>query len=51
MTVKVNDLRDWRSVRTYAETTVWAKIVLDARTDRILGAHLLGHGGEEVIHL
>ena len=26
-------------------------MVIDNRTDRILGAHLLGHAGEELIHI
>lgn len=46
----VNDLRDWRSSRTHAESTAWAKVLVDRDTDRILGAHLVGHGAEETIH-
>ncbi|WP_306014851.1 NAD(P)/FAD-dependent oxidoreductase [Oceanicaulis sp. MMSF_3324] len=49
--VKVNDLRDWRSAKTYAEQVAFAKVLIDPETDRILGAHLAGHGAEEVIHL
>jgi len=49
--VAVNDMREWLSGRTYAETAAWAKLVIDKRTDRILGAHLLGHAGEELIHI
>jgi glutathione reductase (NADPH) len=47
----VNDMHEWLSGRTYAETTAWAKVLIDAKTDRILGAHLVGHTGEELIHL
>jgi glutathione reductase (NADPH) len=47
----VNDMREWLSGRTYAETAAWAKVLIDAKTDRILGAHLLGHAGEELIHI
>jgi glutathione reductase (NADPH) len=49
--VAVNDVHEWLSGRTYAETAAWAKVVIDNRTDRILGAHLLGHAGEELIHI
>ena len=49
--VKVNDLRDWRSAKTYAEAVAFAKVLIDPETDLVLGAHLAGHGAEEVIHL
>jgi glutathione reductase (NADPH) len=49
--VAVNDLREWLSGRTYAENAAWAKVVIDKGTDRILGAHLLGHAAEELIHI
>ncbi len=49
--VAVNDMRDWFSGRTYAETASWAKTLVDKSTGRILGAHILGHAGEELIHL
>jgi glutathione reductase (NADPH) len=49
--VAVNDMREWLSGRTYAETSAWAKILIDAKTGRIVGAHLVGHAGEELIHL
>jgi len=47
----VNDVHEWLSGRTYAETSAWAKVLIDPKTDRILGAHLVGHTGEELIHL
>jgi glutathione reductase (NADPH) len=47
----VNDVHEWLSGRTYAETAAWAKVVIDNKTDRILGAHVLGHAGEELIHI
>ncbi len=47
----VNDMHEWLSGRTYAETSAWAKILIDAKTDRIVGAHLVGHAGEELIHI
>jgi glutathione reductase (NADPH) len=49
--VAVNDVHEWLSGRTYAETAAWAKVVIDNKTDRILGAHVLGHAGEELIHI
>lgn len=49
--VKVSDMRDWLSTRTYAESVAWAKILIDADSDRIVGAHLVGHSGEELIHI
>jgi glutathione reductase (NADPH) len=49
--IEVNDMRNWLSGRTYAETTAWAKVLVDKQTDRIIGAHILGHAGEELIHI
>jgi glutathione reductase (NADPH) len=49
--VKSNDMREWRSARTYAETAAFSKIIVEKGSGRILGAHLVGHGAEEVIHL
>ena len=49
--VVVSDMRGWLSGRTYAENAAWAKVVIDKKTDRILGAHLLGHAAEELIHI
>ncbi|WP_169543943.1 dihydrolipoyl dehydrogenase family protein [Sneathiella aquimaris] len=51
--VKINthDMTDWFSSKSYAETVAWAKVIVEAKSDRILGAHLVGHKGEELIHL
>jgi glutathione reductase (NADPH) len=49
--VHVNDMGDWLSSRTYNEPIAWAKVIVDEETDRILGAHIVGHSGEELIHL
>jgi glutathione reductase (NADPH) len=49
--VAVNDMHNWLSGRTYAETAAWAKVLIDKGTDRIVGAHILGHAGEELIHI
>jgi glutathione reductase (NADPH) len=48
---EVNDMRNWLSGRTYAEAAAWAKVLIDQQTDRIIGAHILGHAGEELIHI
>lgn len=49
--VKTNHMTGWRSARTHAETAAWSKVLVEDETDRILGAHIVGHGAEEVIHL
>jgi len=49
--VHVNDMRGWLAARTYAETVAWSKIIVEESTDRIVGAHIVGHAGEELIHL
>jgi glutathione reductase (NADPH) len=49
--VRTNDMIDWLSTRTYNEPVAWAKVIIDETTDRILGAHIVGHAGEELIHL
>ncbi len=49
--VKTNDMTGWRSAMTHAETAAWSKVLVEDETDRILGAHIVGHGAEEVIHL
>jgi len=49
--VKVNDMHEWLSGRTYALSAAWSKVLIDKKTDRIIGAHLFGHTGEELIHI
>ncbi|MDX8481915.1 NAD(P)/FAD-dependent oxidoreductase [Mesorhizobium sp. VK24D] len=49
--VHVNDMQGWLSARTYAEAVAWSKIIIEEPTDRIVGAHLVGHAGEELIHI
>ena len=49
--VTTNDMTGWFSAKTYAETAAWAKTIVEERSDRIVGAHLVGHRGEELIHL
>ncbi|TIT90860.1 MAG: NAD(P)/FAD-dependent oxidoreductase, partial [Mesorhizobium sp.] len=49
--VHLNDMQGWLSARTYAEAVAWSKIIVEETTDRIVGAHLVGHAGEELIHI
>lgn len=49
--VHTTDMLEWLSARTYAETVAWTKIIVDEATDMILGAHVVGHSGEELINL
>lgn len=49
--VKANDLTDWRSARTHAESVAYAKVLIENGSERILGAHMVGHGAEESIHV
>ncbi len=49
--VQTSDMRGWLSAKTYAESAAWAKVIVDEASDRILGAHIVGHAGEELIHL
>ena len=49
--VLTSDMSDWFSARFYAETVAWAKIIVEKGSRKILGAHLVGHHGEELIHL
>ena len=49
--VHSNDMHDWFSARTYAETVAWSKIIVDQATGRILGAHFVGHAGEELVNV
>jgi glutathione reductase (NADPH) len=49
--VHTKDMRDLMSARAYNEHAAWAKVIEDEGSDRILGAHLVGHGSEELIHL
>lgn len=49
--VKTNDMRSWRSARTHAETVAYSKVLLAEDDGEILGAHIVGHGAEDIIHL
>jgi len=49
--ITATDMTGWFSSKSYAETVAWAKVIIDTESDKILGAHLVGHKGEELIHL
>ena len=49
--VSTNDMTDWFSGKSYAESVAWAKVLVDEDEDRIVGAHMVGHQGEDLIHL
>ena len=49
--ISSNDMTDWFSGKSYAESVAWAKVLVDESEDRIIGAHMVGHQGEDLIHL
>ena len=49
--VQVNDMEYWFSTRQFAETVAWSKIIVDEESDAIVGAHFVGHAGEELINI
>ena len=49
--VHTNDMLGWFSAKTYAETVAWSKVVVEQSTDRILGAHFVGHSGQELVNI
>lgn len=49
--VTTNDMTGWFSGKTYGETAAWSKVLVEMDSDRIIGAHLVGHSGEELIHM
>ncbi|QDS93910.1 Glutathione amide reductase [Roseimaritima multifibrata] len=49
--VRHDDTSSWGSVRKHGQRCAGYKVLVDKKTDRILGAHLLGPGAEETINL
>jgi glutathione reductase (NADPH) len=49
--VRFTDMTEWASVRRVGAPVAGAKIVTERGTGRILGAHLLGPGSDEVINV
>ena len=49
--VQVNNMEYWFSTRQFAETVAWSKIIVDDGSDAIVGAHFVGHAGEELVNI
>jgi glutathione reductase (NADPH) len=49
--VNSNDLTTWFTGKTNAESNAYSKVIVDKHTDRLLGAHIVGHGAGELIHI
>ena len=49
--VRFTDMTEWASIRRVGAPVAGAKIVTERGTGRILGAHLLGPGADEVINV
>lgn len=49
--IKTNDMETWRSSMTHGETVAFSKVLVEDGSGKILGAHMVGHGAEEIIHL
>lgn len=49
--VAVNDMTGWFSGKSYAESLAWSKVLIDEESDQIIGAHMLGHHADDLIHL
>ncbi len=45
-----HDLSGWFAARTNAETTAYSKIIVDQKTNKILGVHIVGHNAGDLIH-
>ena len=46
-----SDMAGWFSTKTYAESVAWSKVLVEEETDRIVGVNMIGHHGEELIHM
>ena len=51
LSVTVNDMTGWFSGKSYAESVAWSKVLVDEDSDCIVGAQMVGHHSEELIHL
>jgi glutathione reductase (NADPH) len=49
--VTTNNMVDWFSGKAYAESVAFAKVLVDESEDKIVGAQMVGHSGEELIHI
>ncbi|MBO6505821.1 MAG: NAD(P)/FAD-dependent oxidoreductase [Kordiimonadaceae bacterium] len=49
--VTTNDMTGWFSGKSYNENVAWAKVLIDEDGDRVVGAHLIGHNADDLIHV
>ena len=49
--VKLSDTSGWASSRRVGQRVSGAKTIVERGTDRVVGAHVLGHGADEVINV
>jgi glutathione reductase (NADPH) len=49
--VTTNNMVAWFPGKAYAESVAFAKVLLDEAEDRIAGAQMVRHSGEELIHI
>jgi len=49
--IETHDTTDWYSNRRVAAECGMAKVLIEQGTDRMVGAHLLGHHTEELVNL
>lgn len=49
--VRMSDMKSWKVYAIAGEPVAWAKVVVDAETDRVLGAQLFGAGAADNIHV
>lgn len=49
--VRENDLSGWFSSKSYLEDDVYAKVLVEQGTAKILGAHMVGHHAADLVHL
>ena len=49
--VSVNDMTGWFSGKSYGENVAWSKVLIDEDADKVVGAHLIGHNADDLIHV
>ncbi|WP_262694718.1 dihydrolipoyl dehydrogenase family protein [Kordiimonas aquimaris] len=47
----INDMSGWFSGKSYAESVAWCMVLVDDDTDQIVGAHMIGHNADDLIHV
>jgi glutathione reductase (NADPH) len=45
-----NDMKGWKSARSYAEDVAFAKVLIDKKSGHVVGAHILRRNADESIH-